>query len=423
MTSRPASTGSATPVIQRASSLARKTAAQATSHPVPSVPSGAASRRRWRSASSMRGATIGPYTSPGTMQLTRMPCRPWSPAIERVMPTTAALEVEYGVLWLARRPAIEEMLMIEPPPPRIMWGTAYLPRQHDALDVDGHYAIPLLFGDFQHVGAHRYADVVIEDVEPAIALDRSLHHRLAVGRLRHVGTQRRGGAAFLENGVDRLARPVFHGIGAQHFRAFARKQDRGCLAVAENFPARAGPRDNRHLAREPSCHGSLSLWVTLCDLVVYLMSGFLFRHYPARTGTSTDDGLLHVIERRGLGICNLRIGVMTNAARERPVQASDVGYAVTRERQARVRGGQASPFLNSGYWILMLPAVSVAIGNGVLPRMSWRPCVVAVMLNGTPVRGAAPLPMSMAQSPLKTALPSGLREPLVARPTTLMFCG
>src|SRR6267378_5616558 len=126
MTSRPASTGSATPVIQRASSLARKTAAQATSHPVPSVPSGAASRRRSRSASSMRGATIGPYTSPGTMQLTRMPCRPWSPAIERVMPTTAAFEVEYGVLWLARRPAMEEMLMIEPPPARIMWGIAYL---------------------------------------------------------------------------------------------------------------------------------------------------------------------------------------------------------------------------------------------------------------------------------------------------------
>src|SRR5205807_10666349 len=46
---------------------------------------------------------------------------------------------------------------------------------HDALpifDVDGHYPIPLLFGDFEHVGAHGYADVVVEDVEAAIALDR-----------------------------------------------------------------------------------------------------------------------------------------------------------------------------------------------------------------------------------------------------------
>ena len=41
------------------------------------------------------------------------------------MPTTAAFEVEYGVLWLARRPATEEMLMIEPPPFFRICGMAY----------------------------------------------------------------------------------------------------------------------------------------------------------------------------------------------------------------------------------------------------------------------------------------------------------
>ena len=55
----PASTGRTTPVIHRASSLARNTAAQATSQAVPSVPRGPACLRSHRSSSVMPAATIG----------------------------------------------------------------------------------------------------------------------------------------------------------------------------------------------------------------------------------------------------------------------------------------------------------------------------------------------------------------------------
>ena len=51
--SNPASTGSATPEIQRDSSLARNTAAHATSQAVPSVPSGTVRRRNSRYSCAM----------------------------------------------------------------------------------------------------------------------------------------------------------------------------------------------------------------------------------------------------------------------------------------------------------------------------------------------------------------------------------
>jgi hypothetical protein len=56
---RPASTGSTTPLIQRDSSLARKVAAQAMSHAVPSVPNGPARLRKSRVSSVILPATIG----------------------------------------------------------------------------------------------------------------------------------------------------------------------------------------------------------------------------------------------------------------------------------------------------------------------------------------------------------------------------
>ena len=68
----PPSIGSITPVTHRASSLARYTAAYATSHPVPSVCNGTAWRRRSRPASP-KCATIGVATVPTTRQFARIP--------------------------------------------------------------------------------------------------------------------------------------------------------------------------------------------------------------------------------------------------------------------------------------------------------------------------------------------------------------
>src|SRR2546425_7727027 len=68
---------------------------------------------------------------------------------------------------------------------------------------------------------------------------------------------------------------------------------------------------------------------------------------------------------------------------------------------------------SAGYWIVMLPAVSVAAGKVVLPITSLSPCVVTVTLNGTPVR-VWPLPTSTLLTPPKVTLPSALMEPLLA---------
>ena len=136
------------------------------------------------------------------MQLTRMPSRPWSPAMDCVSPTTAALEVVYGVLLLARRPAMEERVMMEPPPPFFISGHGVFRGEDDALDVDRHDVVPLLLGDVGHVGAGGDADVVVEDVEPTVALDRGAHHRLAVGGAGDVGGHGGRGPAF---GLDEPA--------------------------------------------------------------------------------------------------------------------------------------------------------------------------------------------------------------------------
>src|SRR3989454_3293636 len=90
-------------------------------------------------------------------------------------------------------------------------------------------------------------------------------------------------------------------------------------------------------------------------------------------------------------------------------------------RVRRVLGTAARS--TAGYWIVMLPAVSVAAGNGVVPRMSRRLSVVAVTLNSSPMRGGVPSALSTRARPAETALPSWVRGPLLCRPTTLMFCG
>src|SRR5439155_3925732 len=74
--------------------------------------------------------------------------------------------------------------------------------------------------------------------------------------------------------------PVFHRIGAQHFRAFAREQDRRRLAVADDLAAGACARNDCHLARQPGCHApnttglpifslKRSATVRYCDLDQY----------------------------------------------------------------------------------------------------------------------------------------------------------
>src|SRR3989442_3063811 len=75
----------------------------------------------------------------------------------------------------------------------------------------------------------------------------------------------------------------------------------------------------------------------------------------------------------------------------------------------------------AGYWIVMLPAVSVAAGNGVVPRMSRRLSVLAVTLKGSPMRGCVPSPMANVTKTSRAPLPSVLRETLLGRSPTLKY--
>ena len=66
---------------------------------------------------------------PGAMQLTRTLSRPWVTAMVVVRPTTPALDVAYGTAappLPARSPAIDDTLMMEPPPASIIRGMACL---------------------------------------------------------------------------------------------------------------------------------------------------------------------------------------------------------------------------------------------------------------------------------------------------------
>ena len=72
---------------------------------------------------------------------------------------------------------------------------------------------------------------------------------------------------------------------------------------------------------------------------------------------------------------------------------------------------------------MILPAVTVADGNAESPRVSASACGVTVTLKGTPLRGTVPSPMSTVLTPAKVTLPSAFLEPLLAEPSTLMFCG
>jgi hypothetical protein len=83
------------PVTHREAGPASQRTASATSQPVPSVPRTLSDARLARKASSTADfdATMGVWTSPGAMALTRIPCGPWWAAIAWVRLRVAPLVV------------------------------------------------------------------------------------------------------------------------------------------------------------------------------------------------------------------------------------------------------------------------------------------------------------------------------------------
>src|SRR5437867_4170595 len=175
------------------------------SHPVPSVPSGLARRRRSR-ASGPRSWTIGVQTVPGAIAL---------------------LHRRHGG---ARR-------------------------EKHRFEVNGHHAVPLVLLRIHEVLARLDADVVVEDVEPSPALAGLRHHPVAVGRARHVGGEDRRLAALVADDPHGLLRALLELVDAQDACALTREEDGRRLAVAQAWAPRPGPRDDRDLARQSITHG------------------------------------------------------------------------------------------------------------------------------------------------------------------------
>ena len=71
---------------------------------------------------------------------------------------------------------------------------------------------------------------------------------------------------------------------------------------------------------------------------------------------------------------------------------------------------------------MITPPVNVAAGKFVVPIVSDRLVDVIVTVIGTLVSGKVPSPMSMVAVPEKVRIPTAL-EPLLAVPSTSMFCG
>lgn len=108
-----------------------------------------------------------------------------------------------------------------------------LGEQEHRLDIHLHHPPVVLGLLVDHAGAASDADVVVEEIEPAPAIDRGIDQPFAFGFLGDVAGMCRGRTAF---GLDHLCRALGElqvEIGHQHFCAGARQQDRGRAAVAD----------------------------------------------------------------------------------------------------------------------------------------------------------------------------------------------
>src|SRR5438093_58927 len=112
----------------------------------------------------------------------------------------------------------------------------------------------LVLRRLEEILARLDADVVVEDVEAAPALDRAPDHRLALGGVRHVGDECRRLAAFAPDHPDGLLGTLLRLIGAEDLGPLPGEEDGRRLAVPEARTPRAGARHDRDLAGQSSAH-------------------------------------------------------------------------------------------------------------------------------------------------------------------------
>ena len=123
-----------------------------------------------------------------------------------------------------------------------------LGQQEHGLDVDLHDPAVFLGLLVDHAAAAADADIVVEEIEPAPAVDRGVDQPLAIGFLGDVAGMRGGCAALGLDHLDRAFGELEVEVGHQHFCAGARQQDRRSAAVADAVARRAAARHDRDLA-------------------------------------------------------------------------------------------------------------------------------------------------------------------------------
>ena len=152
-----------------------------------------------------------------------------------------------------RSAEIDEMLTIAPPFAVLdHGGNRVFGKQEHCLDVDPHYA-PILLGVLvDDAAAAADADIVVEEVEPAPAVDGGLDQPLAFGLNGDVAGQRRSAATLGLDHFDRSPGKPRIEIGHHHLGTGPRQQDRRGPAVADTIPRGAATADDRDLVSQAS---------------------------------------------------------------------------------------------------------------------------------------------------------------------------
>ena len=189
-----------------------------------------------------------------------------------------------------------------------MTGTAYLDARNVVRRLTASDAIPVVLAGVDDAAVDRRADVVDEDVDGAVRVDRGAHHGGAVGSLRQVAGEDARRAALSFDDRPRLLGARGMDVGEEHACALACERDRSGLARADAGTGRgSGTGHDRDLAVDPSStlhhrcalgpHGyptttrtrprfsirpcGLSIWPRRCDV----------------TGTVTPIGRLRSVTR------------------------------------------------------------------------------------------------------------------------------
>ena len=91
-------------------------------------------------------------------------------------------------------------------------GDGVFAAQDNALDVDRHHKVPVLFANLQHSASPGDTHIVVQDVQPPVTLHSRIHHAPAIISINHVALKHRRLAAFLPNHSQGLLSPLKHRV-------------------------------------------------------------------------------------------------------------------------------------------------------------------------------------------------------------------